>query len=82
MTGCAVIPYIQGVTEPIKIILNSYNVKVPQKPFQTLGFIFAKPKNPVTWLFILFRAMIAITTYIGQAKRTRLKEHQKAVFFC
>ena len=47
-TGFAVIPYIQGVTEPIKRILNSHNVKVAQKPFQTLGHIFAKPKDPVT----------------------------------
>ena len=29
-TGFAIIPYIQGVTEPIKIILNSYNVKAAQ----------------------------------------------------
>ena len=28
--------------------LNSHNVKVAQKPFQTLGHIFAKPKDPVT----------------------------------
>ena len=47
-TGFAVIPYIQGVIEPIKRILNSHNVKVAQKPFQTLGHIFAKPKDPVT----------------------------------
>ncbi|RMX56505.1 hypothetical protein pdam_00023896, partial [Pocillopora damicornis] len=47
-TGFSVIPYIQGVTEPIKRILNSHNVKVAQKPFQTLGHIFAKPKDPVT----------------------------------
>ena len=46
-TGCVVIPYIQGVMEPIKRILNSHNVKVAQKPFQTLGQIFAKPKDPV-----------------------------------
>ena len=46
-TGFAVIPYIRGVTEPIKRILNSHNVKVAQKPFQTLGHIFAKPKDPV-----------------------------------
>ena len=32
-TGFAVIPYIQGVTKPIKRILNSHNVKVAQKPF-------------------------------------------------
>ena len=47
-TGFAVIPYIQGVTEPIKRILNSHNVKVAQKPFQTLEHIFAKPKDLVT----------------------------------
>ena len=44
-TGFVVIPYIQGVTEPIKIIWNSHNVA--QKPFQTLGHIFAKPKDQV-----------------------------------
>ena len=33
--------------EPIKRILNSHNFKVAQKPFQTLGHIFAKPKDPV-----------------------------------
>ena len=47
-TYFAVTPYIQGVTEPIKRILNSHNVKVTQKPFQTLGYIFAKPNDPVT----------------------------------
>ena len=47
-TSFAVIPYIQGVTETIKRILNSHNVKVAQKPFQTLRHIFAKPKDPVT----------------------------------
>ena len=35
------------VTEPIKRILNSHNVQVAQKPFRTLGHIFAKPKDPV-----------------------------------
>ena len=38
---------IQGVMEHIKRILNSHNVKVAQKLFQTLGQIFAKPKDPV-----------------------------------
>ena len=41
-------PVLLFVTEPIKRILNSHNVKVAQKPFQTLGHIFAKPKDPVT----------------------------------
>ena len=47
-TGFAVIPYFQGVTEPIKRILNSHKVKVAQKPYQTLRHTFAKPKDPVT----------------------------------
>ena len=41
-TGFAIIPYIRGVTEPIKRIQYSHNVKVAQKPFQTLEHIFAK----------------------------------------
>ena len=46
---------------------NSNDVKVAQKPFQTLGHIFTKPKEPVTKepsLFFLFRAMTVITNII------------------
>ena len=86
----AVIPYIQGVTELIKRILNSHNVKVAQKSFQTLGHIFAKPKDPVTKeqrtdAIYSIPCNDCDNEYIGQTKRqfgTRLKEHQKAVFFC
>ena len=82
--------YIQGVTETIKKILNSHNVKVAQKPFQTLGHIFAKPKDPVTKeqrtdAIYSIPCNDCDNEYIGQTKRqfgTRLKEHQKAVFFC
>ena len=54
---------------------ESHNVKVAQKPFQTSGLIFAKPipHNDCD------------DEYIAQTKRqfgTRLKKHQKAVFFC
>ena len=61
-TGVAVIPYIQGATEPIKRILNSHNVKVAQKPFQTSGIfssnlrILSRKNNKPT-PFILFLAM-------------------------
>ena len=87
-TGFAVIPYIQGVTEPIKRTLN--NVKVAQKPFQTLGHIFAKPKDPVTKeqrtdAIYSIPCNDCDNEYIGQTKRqfgTRLKEHQRAVFVC
>ena len=89
-TGFAVIPYIQGVTEPIKRILNSHNVKVAQKPFQTLGHIFAKPKDPVTKeqrtdTIFSIPCNDCDNRCNGQTKRqfgTCLKEHQRAVFFC
>ena len=76
--------------EPIKRILNSHNIKVAQKPFQTLGHIFAKPKDPVTKeqrtdAIYSIPCNDCDNEYIGQTKRqfgTRLKEHQKAVFFC
>ena len=73
--GFAVIPNIQGVTELIKRILNSHNVKVALKN-QTLGHIFAIYSIP--W-------DDCDNEYIGQTKRqfgTRFKEHQKAVFLC
>ena len=44
-TGFAIIPYIQGVTEPIQRILNSHNVKVAQKPFQRTDAVYSIPCN-------------------------------------
>ena len=41
-TSFAVIPFIQGVTEPIKRIFKSNNVKVAQKPFSDFGAYFRK----------------------------------------
>ena len=90
LTFSAVIPYIQGVTESIKRILNNHNVKVAQKPSQSLGHIFAKLKDPVTKeqrtdAIYSIPSNDCDNEYIGQTKRqfsTRLKEYQKAVFFC
>ena len=80
-------PYIHGVTEPIKRILCSHNVKVAQKPFLTLNHIFAKPKDPVpkeqkSDAIYSIPCNDCNQEYIGQTKRqfgTRLKENQKAV---
>jgi hypothetical protein len=63
--GNAIVPYIQGVTEPIKRILSNCNIKVVLKPYLTLGHIFAKPKDPVKkqirelMLYILYHAVTA-----------------------
>ena len=79
-------------TGPIKKILNSHDVKVAKKSFQTLGHTFGKPKVPVT-KEQRTDAIYAIPyidfdgKYTGQTKRqfgtrVRFKEHPKVVFFC
>ena len=68
-------------------ILNSHSFKVAKKPFQTLGHIFAKSKDPVTKeqstdLVYSIPCNNCDNEYIRQTKPqfgTRLKEHQKAV---
>ena len=85
--GYAIVPYIQGVTEPIKRILSNCNIKVALKPYLTLGHIFAKPKDPVktnqkTHAVYSIPCGDCEKEYLGQSKHqfgTRLKEHQKAV---
>ena len=65
--------------------LKLRSVKVAQKPFQTLGHIFAKPKDPVTKeqrtdAIYSIPCNDCDNKYIGQTKRqfgTRLKENQK-----
>ena len=65
-------------------------LKLLKNLFQTLGHIFAKSKDPVTKeqrtdAIYSFPCNDCDNEYIGQTKRqfgTRLKEHQKAVFFC
>ena len=65
-----------------------YQVSI--KLFQTLRYIFAKPKDPVvkeqrTDAIYSIPCIDCDYECIGQIKRqfgTRLKEHQKAVFFC
>ena len=52
--GYAIVPYSQGVAEPIKIILSNCNINVVLKPYLTLGHIFAK-----LMLYILYHAVTA-----------------------
>ena len=76
--------------EPIKMILDSHNVKVAQKPFQTLRHISTKPQDPIskeqpTDAIYSIPCHDCDHEYIGQTKGQfgiRLQEHQKAVFFC
>jgi hypothetical protein len=83
----AIVPYIQGVTEPIKRILSNCNIKVALKPYLTLGHIFAKPKDSVktnqkTHAVYSISCGDCEKEYLAQSKHqfgTRQKEHQKAV---
>ena len=85
--GFAIVSYIQGIAEPIRRVLNNCGIKVALKPFQTLGHIFAKPKDRVptdqkTHAVYSVPCGDCEKVYLGQTKRqfcTRLKEHQKAV---
>ena len=85
--GFCILPYIKGTSEPIKRILSNYNIKVAQKPHQTIGNLFPKPKDPVPkdqtrGAIYSIPCKDCDKSYIGETKRkfsTRLKEHQKAV---
>ena len=82
--GFAIIPYIQGVAEPIRRVLW---YQCCLKPFRTLGHIFAKPKDRVptdrkTNTVHCISCGDCEKVYLGQTKRqfcTRLKEHQRVV---
>ena len=82
-----ILPYIKGTSEPVRRTLSNQNIKVAQKPYQTIGNLSPKPKDPVP-KDQTRGAMYSIPckdcdkSYIGETKRkfsTRLKEHQKAV---
>ena len=83
----AIVPYIQGIAEPIRRVLNNCGIRVALKPFQTLRRIFAKPNDRVpadqkTHAVYSIPCGGCEKVYLGQIKRqfcTRLKEHQRAV---
>ena len=87
LCGFTTIPYIGGVSEPIKKILNQHNIQVALKPYKTIGSMFPKPKDPVSTqdtrgVIYKISCNECSKTYIGESKRkfkTRIKEHKKAV---
>ena len=79
--GFAIVPYIQGIAETIRRVLNNFALK----PFRTLGHIFAEPKDRCP-IDRKTNAVYSIPcgdcekVYLGQTKRqlcTRLKKHQR-----
>ena len=85
--GFCILPYIKGTTEPIKRVLSNYNIKVAQKPHQTIGNLFPKPKDTVPkdqtrGAIYSIPCKDCDKSYIRETKRkfsTCLKKHQKAV---
>ena len=45
--GFATIPYVQGISEPIKRMLAAVGIRVAMKSHFTLSSIFRKPKDPI-----------------------------------
>ena len=80
--GFCILQYIKGTSEPIKRILSNDNIKVAQKPYQTIGNLFPKPKDQTRGTIYSIPCKDCHKSYIGETKRkfsTRLKEHQKTV---
>ena len=83
------IPYIQGVSERIRRILNNVNVKVAMKPVKTIGNFLPSPKDPVEYhekSHLIYRIPCADCSYVyvGQTKRdlkSRIAEHKRAIKF-
>ena len=83
----AIIPYIKGTSEPIKIMLAKHKVKTALEPLQNLSQLFPKPKDKLqkqqmTGAIYSIPCKNCEKTYIGQTKRqfgTWLKKHKKAL---
>ena len=72
--GYVTLPYVQGVTEKIQRVLQSYNIKVSIRPASTLRKILSsKIKDPrqtkrrLEW-YILFHVVNAILNTLGRRK--------------
>ena len=81
------LPYVQGLSEPIRRMLEEADIRVRFKPNTTLRKILVKPKDPVpverrTGIVYQIPCSDCSQTYVGQSGRTivdRIKEHQRAV---
>ena len=86
-TSFVSIPYIHGISEPIKRALAEVGVGVAMKPSITLGNIFHKPKDRIDFekksgLVYQISCRNCDAVYIGETGRsikTRKREHFKAV---
>ena len=81
------LPYIQGLSEPIKRILEQLKVTVRFRPDSTLRKLLVRPKDPVlptSLNSVVYRIPCkdcehAYVSQSGRSLSCRVKEHQRAV---
>ena len=86
----AVLPYINGSTEPLKRLLKRYGIRTTTKPLRTLEQGFPSPKDrplPEKQTNVVYKINCADCSwsYIGETGRaleTRKKEHKRNVKQC
>ena len=80
------VPYVRGISESIRRLLEKVDVKVRMRPYRTLRQILVRPKDPVpaeekTGVVYRIPCRDCPQAYIGQTGQTltcRLKEHKRA----
>ncbi len=83
----AVLPYINGSTEPLERLLKRYGIRTTTKPLRTLEQDFPSPKDrplPEKQTNVIYKINCADCSwsYIGETSRaleTRKKEHKRNV---
>lgn len=66
----ASIPYVKGVSERIRRILNRENIKTDFKPLKTLSNVFKKRKDRPTKDRVQSELQNVLITYIGENNRS------------
>lgn len=85
--GFSCIPYMKGVSEQIKQLLRSADVKTVYKPMPSIGDIFGKPKDKqkiteVKGIVYKYECPDCSFKYVGESKRSwksRWAEHRPGV---
>ncbi len=86
----AVLPYIKGLTEPLRRILKPHDIRVTTKPLRTLEQMFPSTKDrplPENQTNVVYQINCSDCSwnYVGETGRafiTRKKEHERNVKKC
>ena len=82
------LPYVRGLAEPIKRMLEEVDIRVRFRSNTTLRMLLVKPKDPVpverrTGIVYQIPCKDCAQTYVGQSGHTIvdrvINEHQRAV---